>query len=83
MQRVVVSGFLGAGKTTLLLELAKRYTEAGFKIAIIENEAGQQGIDGAILSSAGYQVREIYAGCICCTMSGTASDSRKWVFPPP
>ncbi|MCF7837149.1 MAG: hypothetical protein K9N49_00810 [Candidatus Marinimicrobia bacterium] len=70
MQRVVVAGFLGAGKTTLLLELAKRYTEAGFKIAIIENEAGQQGIDGAILSSAGYQVREIYAGCICCTLQG-------------
>ena len=68
MDLIVISGFLGSGKTTLLLALAKQASAAGRRVAIIENEVGKEGIDGARLKSEGLQVREIYSGCICCSL---------------
>ncbi len=61
----VVAGFLGAGKTTFLnvyLPLLQGRT------VVIENEAGTAGVDGALLPE-GYPVRELSAGCICCTLA--------------
>ncbi|MFN5348711.1 MAG: GTP-binding protein, partial [Polaromonas sp.] len=43
----VLSGFLGAGKTTLLNHILK--ADHGFKIAVIENEFGEAGIDNELL----------------------------------
>jgi len=69
MELITISGFLGSGKTTLLLELAKELSQnQGRKVAIIENEAGQIGIDGELLKAEGLPVREIYSGCICCSL---------------
>lgn len=65
----IISGFLGAGKTTLIKKLLEE-KPADEKIVIIENEFGQVGIDGAILSKGDFQVREITSGCICCTLVG-------------
>ena len=65
----VISGFLGAGKTTLIAKLLKEYY-AGQKIALIENEFGEIGIDGGFLQEAGVEIREMNSGCICCSLVG-------------
>ncbi|UWG98266.1 hypothetical protein LPY66_05540 [Dehalobacter sp. DCM] len=64
----IISGFLGAGKTTWINKLlSEAYDES---MVIIENEFGEIGIDGELLSGYNAQVREITAGCICCTLYG-------------
>ncbi len=68
MHLLILSGFLGSGKTTLLLKVARRFTDAGLKVAIIENEAGMVGIDDRIIAAEGFDVRELYSGCICCSL---------------
>ena len=69
MKLLIIAGFLGSGKTTLLLEVARRLTAASQKIAIIENEVGEIGIDGKYLRQEGLQVQELFGCCICCTLS--------------
>jgi len=66
---LLISGFLGSGKTTLLLEIARRLAAGSEKIAIIENEVGEVGIDGQYLRREGLEVQEMFGGCICCTLS--------------
>jgi G3E family GTPase len=64
----ILTGFLGAGKTTLLNRiLSERHGE---KIAVIENEFGEVGIDNELLLSASEQIVEMNNGCICCTVRG-------------
>ena len=69
MKILIIAGFLGSGKTTLLLEVAQRLVAIPQKIAIIENEVGERGIDGKYLQQEGLQVQELFGGCICCTLS--------------
>jgi G3E family GTPase len=69
MKLLIIAGFLGSGKTTLLLEVAQRLVAVPQKIAIIENEVGEIGIDGKYLHEEGLQVQELFGGCICCTLS--------------
>ncbi len=40
------------------------------KVAVIENEVGAVGVDGAILRSAAEEVVEVNDGCLCCTVRG-------------
>ncbi|OVE82170.1 hypothetical protein BVY04_01935 [bacterium M21] len=68
MRIVIVTGFLGSGKTTVLLSFAKHLAECGQRIAIIENEVGAVGIDDHMLREEGLSVREIFSGCICCSL---------------
>lgn len=64
----VLTGFLGAGKTTLLNRIL---TEAhGQRIAVIENEFGEIGVDDALVINADEEVFEMNNGCICCTVRG-------------
>lgn len=67
---VIIYGFLGSGKTTLMLKAAERVTASGKRAAIVVNEAGKVPVDGKLLSMAGLPVREIFAGCICCSVVG-------------
>jgi len=69
LRLLLISGFLGSGKTTLLLEIARRMTAGSEKIAIIENEVGEVGIDGQYLRQEGLEVQEMFGGCVCCTLS--------------
>ncbi|MBV6288006.1 GTPase [Pseudomonas sp. MAFF 301350] len=62
----VLSGFLGAGKTTLLRHLLK--AEHGLKIAVIENEFSDAGIDTQLLGEEPVQVMTLANGCVCCTI---------------
>ncbi|WP_296945558.1 GTP-binding protein [uncultured Massilia sp.] len=65
----ILTGFLGAGKTTLLNRILQE--EHGLRIAVIENEFGQENIDNEILvRDAGEQIVEMNNGCICCTVRG-------------
>lgn len=66
----LITGFLGVGKTTALMNLLAD-KPADEYWAIIVNEFGEIGIDGATLASAGdgLQVAEVPGGCICCTTS--------------
>ena len=63
----ILTGFLGSGKTTLLQRVL---TEAhGQKIAVIENEFGEENIDNDILvADTSEQIIQMSNGCICCTI---------------
>jgi len=63
----ILTGFLGSGKTTLLKRVL---TEAhGQKIAVIENEFGEESIDNEILvADTGEQIIQMNNGCVCCTI---------------
>lgn len=61
----VITGFLGSGKTTAILEVLQR-KPATEKWAVLVNEFGEIGIDGAILASSGAEIREVAGGCMCC-----------------
>jgi G3E family GTPase len=65
----ILTGFLGAGKTTLLNRILQE--PHGHKIAVIENEFGEENIDNEILLHDGSeQIIEMNNGCICCTVRG-------------
>jgi G3E family GTPase len=68
MKLLVIAGFLGSGKTTVLLDLARRLSDDGASIAIVENEIGEIGVDGEVVRHRGLPVRELFGGCICCTL---------------
>lgn len=64
----ILTGFLGAGKTTLVNHiLSQRH---GHRIAIIENEFGEIGIDDALVLQTEEEIFEMNNGCICCTVRG-------------
>jgi G3E family GTPase len=65
----ILTGFLGAGKTTLLNRILQE--NHGYKIAVIENEFGQENIDNEILvHDSNEQIIQMNNGCICCTVRG-------------
>jgi len=64
----ILTGFLGAGKTTLLNRILKE--EHGQRIAVIENEFGETGVDSEIIEKTDEQIVEMNNGCICCTVRG-------------
>jgi len=65
----ILTGFLGAGKTTLLNRILRE--PHGYRIAVIENEFGQENIDHEILvRDTNEQIVEMSNGCICCTVRG-------------
>jgi G3E family GTPase len=64
----VLTGFLGAGKTTLLNRILTE--QHGKKIAVIENEFGEVGVDNQLVIQAEEELFEMNNGCICCTVRG-------------
>ena len=64
----VVTGFLGSGKTTLVNYILSE--NHGKRIAVIENEFGEIGIDDALVIDAEEEIFEMNNGCICCTVRG-------------
>jgi G3E family GTPase len=64
----VLTGFLGSGKTTLLNRIL---TEThGQRIAVIENEFGEIGVDQELVINSEEEIFEMNNGCICCTVRG-------------
>ncbi len=64
----VLTGFLGAGKTTLLNRiLSERH---GRRLAVIENEFGEVGVDNQLVIQSDEELFEMNNGCICCSVRG-------------
>jgi G3E family GTPase len=62
----ILTGFLGAGKTTLLNYILRE--EHGYKFAVIVNEIGEIGIDGALVENQQEEIVQLNNGCVCCTI---------------
>ena len=81
MKLIILGGFLGSGKTSVLIPLAKEMIEAeggadgSTKVAIIENEIGQVGIDTAFTDDTGLYTTELFNGRVCCSIAGSLMDS--------
>lgn len=69
MHLLLVTGFLGSGKTSFIIQLAREFTAADRKVAILVNEIGEIGIDDQVMRQLDLDVWEIMNGCICCTLS--------------
>ncbi|MCB1774469.1 MAG: GTP-binding protein [Gammaproteobacteria bacterium] len=61
----LVTGFLGVGKTTAIRHLLARHP-ATQRWAVLVNEIGEVGVDGALLADTGVYVQEVAGGCLCC-----------------
>lgn len=71
MNILLFGGFLGSGKTSVILQLAKYLIETRNEtVAIIENEIGQTGIDDQVIAQQGLKVKGVFAGCVCCQITG-------------
>lgn len=74
MKIAILGGFLGSGKTSVLIQLlhylAGDMASNEIKVVVIENEIGEIGVDNALISAEGYTVKNLFAGCVCCTMTG-------------
>ena len=68
----ILTGFLGAGKTTFLNHLLEQ--NKGRRYAIIENEFGEQGIDGDLVIRPEETIVELNNGCLCCTLNDNLYD---------
>ena len=61
----VITGFLGVGKTTAILNVLQ-HNRSPCKWAVLVNEFGEVGIDGALLAASGFAIKEVPGGCMCC-----------------
>ena len=81
MKVIILGGFLGSGKTSVLLQLAEFLVNQSLNaenttpVVIIENEIGGSGVDNLLLESQGLTVKNLFAGCACCTSSGQLADT--------
>lgn len=64
----VLTGFLGAGKTTLLNHILT--AQHSKRIAVVENEFGEVGVDQDLVIGAEEEIFEMNNGCLCCTVRG-------------
>ncbi len=62
----IITGFLGVGKTTTILNLLKNKPH-NENWAVLVNEFGEIGIDGAMMTDQGAMIKEVPGGCMCCT----------------
>lgn len=70
----ILSGFLGSGKTTLVNRLLRE--DHGRRLAIIENEYGEVGVDSELIERcADETVIELDNGCVCCTVRGDLANA--------
>lgn len=74
----ILSGFLGAGKTTLLRYLLK--AEHGLKLAVIENEFAETGIDTELLGDEAVQVLTLANGCVCCSVNSDLTKGLRFLL---
>lgn len=80
MKILIVGGFLGSGKTSLIEQIARyiadrRKDSVRTEVVIIENEIGDTSIDGQYLKATGIAVKDLFAGCACCTLSNETADA--------
>ncbi|SEK60323.1 CobW family GTP-binding protein [Parapedobacter koreensis] len=69
----ILTGYLGAGKTTFLNSLMAANPDTRY--AIIENEIGETGIDGQLITRRPDDFIELENGCLCCSLNGSLYDA--------
>jgi G3E family GTPase len=74
----LLTGFLGAGKTTLVNRLLS--DPASGRVAVIVNEFGEVGIDGALIQRVSEDMLELRNGCICCSARDGLLDALRNLF---
>ena len=62
----IITGFLGVGKTSAILHLLA-HKPADQRWAVLVNEFGEIGIDGALMKDTGAFIKEVPGGCMCCS----------------
>ncbi|TVQ96245.1 MAG: GTP-binding protein [Spirochaetaceae bacterium] len=62
----MITGFLGVGKTSAILHLLA-HKPADQRWAVLVNEFGEIGIDGALMKDSGAFIKEVPGGCMCCS----------------
>ncbi|KNZ40224.1 GTP-binding protein [Acetobacterium bakii] len=81
MKVIILGGFLGSGKTSVLLQLSQFLVSRSPKeegttpVVIVENEIGGVGVDNLLLENQGLTVKNLFAGCACCTSSAQLEDT--------
>lgn len=82
MKILILGGFLGSGKTTVLLHLVNMLCSQMPRpsVVILENEISSTDVDSKMLRSRGMTVKNLAAGCICCTSRGLLMDAIEDVF---
>ena len=60
-----IGGFYGVGKTTTIMEMGKRLSGEGKRVAVVSNDKGAINVDGEMTKSLGFEVEEITGGCVC------------------
>ncbi|MGB9659770.1 MAG: GTP-binding protein [Nitrososphaerales archaeon] len=61
-----IGGFLGAGKTSVMIELGKKLTLSGRRVALITNDQGEVLVDTKTIRDLGLPCAEVLKGCFCC-----------------
>lgn len=79
MDILLVSGFLGAGKTTAIAKLADCLTARGRRVCVVENEAGQFGVDDLVLDGSPVRITSLSGGCVCCQLTGELIDALRTI----
>ncbi|NTW71519.1 MAG: cobalamin biosynthesis protein P47K [Eubacteriaceae bacterium] len=74
---ILASGFLGSGKTTFIKELIEYISLKQIKAALIINEVGEIGVDNRYMKQLGYNIWELFGGCICCTLASGLESTLK------
>lgn len=78
----ILTGFLGSGKTTLLNQIIEKH-KSTTRFAIVENEYGEMGIDGMLISDHNTPVYELANGCICCSLNTDFYDALLTILEQP
>ena len=60
-----IGGFYGVGKTTTIMELGKKLSGEGKRVAVVSNDKGAINVDGEITKRLGFEAGEITGGCVC------------------
>jgi G3E family GTPase len=74
----ILTGYLGAGKTTLLNHLL---AQTSLRLAVLVNEFGEVGIDGALIATKTEEMLELANGCICCSIRADLVRALKGLEP--
>lgn len=79
MDILLVSGFLGSGKTTAIARLTDCLTARGRRVCVVENEAGEFGVDELVLDQKPIRVTSLSGGCVCCQLTGQLIDALRTI----
>ncbi|MCP8307047.1 MAG: hypothetical protein H3Z49_08140 [archaeon] len=61
----LIGGFYGTGKTTTIIQMGKKLSGEGKRVAVITNDKGVINVDGEVIKSLGFEAEDITGGCIC------------------